>query len=80
MSFPINKLMDHLFNPPLEAEASALDERETINASRLRRAEEAAGFGVWEADLATGMILLSAGAARLSGRPARETCLSLAEL
>jgi two-component system, sensor histidine kinase and response regulator len=34
-------------------------------------AEEAAGFGMWEHDAATGLVTLSAGAAHLSGLPAR---------
>ncbi len=37
------------------------------NAQRLRVAEEAAGFGVWEMDVATDMLTLSEGAATLSG-------------
>jgi PAS domain S-box-containing protein len=37
------------------------------NAERLRVAEEAAGFGVWELDVATDTLTLSQGAATLSG-------------
>jgi PAS domain S-box-containing protein len=39
-------------------------------AARLALAEESARFGVWELDPATGMVHLSAGAARLNGLPA----------
>ena len=37
---------------------------------RLRLAEDAAGFGLWELDFATDMVTLSEGAAVLSGLPA----------
>jgi len=53
---------------------------ETTSASRLRLAEEAAGFGIWETDLAAGTILLSAGAAWLSGLEAEEVRLPTAEV
>jgi signal transduction histidine kinase/CheY-like chemotaxis protein len=43
-------------------------------------AEEAAGFGVWERDLVSDTILLSAGAAFLSGYPARATQKTVADL
>jgi PAS domain S-box-containing protein len=43
-------------------------------------AEEAAGFGVWERDLASDTTLLSAGAAALSGYPPAATQKSVAEL
>ena len=49
-------------------------------ASRLRLAEEVAGFGIWEADLASGVVLLSPGAARLNGFPAVETWLPVGAL
>jgi PAS domain S-box-containing protein len=39
------------------------------NADRMRRAEEAAGFGVWEVDLFEGTMTLSAGMLRLNGLP-----------
>jgi PAS domain S-box-containing protein len=39
------------------------------SAARLALAEESARFGVWELDPATGMVHLSAGAARLNGLP-----------
>jgi PAS domain S-box-containing protein len=50
------------------------EERERVQAladtaARLALAEESARFGVWELDPATGMVHLSAGAARLNGLP-----------
>ncbi len=43
---------------------------------RLRRAEEAAGFGVWELDIATDTVTLSDGAAVLTGLPANISKMS----
>ena len=43
-------------------------------------AEEAASFGVWETDLTTGIAMLSAGAARLSGYAAAPTRKTTDEL
>ncbi len=42
--------------------------KETVE--RLRLAEEAAGFGVWEMDVDSGEVTLSEGAAKVSGIPA----------
>ena len=51
------------------------EERERVKtladtAARLALAEESARFGVWELDPSTGLVHLSAGAARLNGLPA----------
>src|SRR5271170_1599196 len=42
---------------------------ESIRQRTLRLAEQAAHFGIWELDLATNIITLSAGAASMSGLP-----------
>jgi PAS domain S-box-containing protein len=44
------------------------------NAERLELAEEVAGFGVWEFDIATGALNMTAGAAALSGF-GRQACV-----
>jgi PAS domain S-box-containing protein len=61
------------------------DERERLQtladtASRLALAEESARFGVWEFDPASGLVHLSAGAARLNGFPPAATSKSRKEL
>ena len=61
------------------------DERERVQgladiAARLALAEESARFGVWELDPATGLVHLSAGAARLNGLPAVATSMPRREL
>jgi PAS domain S-box-containing protein len=50
----------------IDREKRMLEELEQ-NADRLRLAEDVAGFGVWEFDVAKGTMTLSAGAAALSG-------------
>jgi PAS domain S-box-containing protein len=50
------------------------------NAERLRVAEEAAGFGVWELDVATDMITLSAGASVLSGLTGKKMRVQASEM
>jgi PAS domain S-box-containing protein len=50
----------------IEHERGILDQL-AHNAERLELAEEVAGFGVWEFDVATGVIDMTAGAAALSG-------------
>jgi two-component system sensor histidine kinase/response regulator len=50
------------------------------NPQLLALAEEAAGFGIWEADLVNRVIHLSPGAARLSGYQAVATRVATAEL
>jgi two-component system, sensor histidine kinase and response regulator len=50
----------------IDEEKRLLEELEQ-NANRLRLAEDAAGFGVWEFDVGNGTMTLSAGAASLSG-------------
>jgi PAS domain S-box-containing protein len=50
----------------IEHERGILDQL-AHNAERLALAEEVAGFGVWEFDVATGAINMTAGAAALSG-------------
>jgi two-component system, sensor histidine kinase and response regulator len=50
----------------IDKEKRMLEELEQ-NADRLRLAEDVAGFGVWEFDVAKGTMTLSAGAAALSG-------------
>src|SRR5580704_14558854 len=42
---------------------------ESVRQRTLRLAEQAAHFGIWELDLATNIITLSAGAASMSGLP-----------
>src|SRR5580658_9378646 len=46
---------------------------ESVRQRTLRLAEQAAHFGIWELDLGTNIITLSAGAASLSGLPP-ESC------
>lgn len=50
----------------IDDEKRYLEEREQ-NARRMTLAEDVAGFGVWEVDVATGIMTLSPGAAALSG-------------
>jgi PAS domain S-box-containing protein len=61
------------------------DERERMQsladiAARLALAEESARFGVWEMEPETGLVHLSAGAARLNGLPAMAVSKSRQEL
>ncbi len=57
----------------IEHERGILDQL-AHNAERLELAEEVAGFGVWEFDVATGAINMTAGAAALSGF-GRQACV-----
>jgi PAS domain S-box-containing protein len=57
----------------IEHERGILDQL-AHNAERLALAEEVAGFGVWEFDVATGALNMTAGAAALSGF-ARQACV-----
>ena len=50
------------------------------NAERLSRAEDVAGFGVWELDVATNLMTMSPGAAALSGFERREMQVTGEEL
>jgi PAS domain S-box-containing protein len=50
------------------------------SAARMSLAENVAGFGVWELDIASGMMTLSAGAAALSGFEHRAMQVSPAEI
>ena len=50
------------------------------NMERLQLAEEAAQFGIWELELTTGMMTLSAGAAALSGLTGGAMCLPSSDL
>jgi two-component system sensor histidine kinase/response regulator len=50
------------------------------NAAVLDVAERAAKFGIWEHDLATNRVMLSAGAARLSGLPPEAVCVGPEQL
>jgi PAS domain S-box-containing protein len=50
----------------IDDEKRYLEERDQ-NARRMTLAEDVAGFGVWEVDVATGIMTLSPGAAALSG-------------
>jgi signal transduction histidine kinase/DNA-binding response OmpR family regulator/GAF domain-containing protein len=60
----------------------AMLEELRASTERLDFAEEAAGFGIWEMDLSSDIVLLSAGAALLSGLPpvaTRATDVDLSE-
>ena len=50
------------------------------SAERMSLAENVAGFGVWELDIASGMMTLSAGAAALSGFENREMQVTPTEI
>ncbi len=60
----------HLAGNVIEREAAQRTLRATVD--RLRMAEEAAGFGVWSWDLPSDRVILSEGAAALSGFPREE--------
>jgi two-component system, sensor histidine kinase and response regulator len=50
------------------------------SAERLELAQEAAGFGIWEKDMSSDFVILSAGAAVLSGLPAGTKRATVPEL
>jgi PAS domain S-box-containing protein len=75
----------------LAAGAAARDDRqaadfqlrpgfEAVDGQLLALAEEAASFGVWESDLGSGQITLSAGAAHMSGFPRKAITVPVEQL
>jgi PAS domain S-box-containing protein len=64
----------------LELRHAARDPRVAKRSGRLRLAEQAAGFGVWEMDMETDLVTLSEGAATLMQLPRGSTQVTGAEL
>jgi hypothetical protein len=50
-------------------ERRRIESNQRLNLERRNVAEQAARFGIWEVDVPSGVVVLSAGAALLSGLP-----------